>query len=137
MIRDVDLNFSSGIGETLTIFISPKLRNSLLIEESSDWNPRVEYPDMYGNVMMNFSFSQQARKKNTLGRRVLEGNWKKVLDTSGLIYKVACDSRLLACVFVSLSLECHCMDNTQPAEPAGVPRTSFTMRWSSSQKPPC
>lgn len=63
MIRDVNLNFSSGIGETLTIFISPKLKNSLLIEESSDWNPRVEYLDMYGNVMMNFSFSQQARKK--------------------------------------------------------------------------
>lgn len=71
MIRDVDLNFSSGIGEMLTIFLSPKLRKSPLIEESYHWNPHAEYPDMYGNVMMNCSFSQQARKKKYTRRKSL------------------------------------------------------------------
>lgn len=61
-IGDIDLTISSGRWEMLTIFLSPKWRNPLLIQGNCTWNPHVEYPDMYGNAMMNCSFSQQPGK---------------------------------------------------------------------------
>lgn len=130
MIRDADSNLSFGRGEILTINHLFMLQMMKLIkQESCKW---ADQPGMYGKVMMNCSFSLKCKneKQFTRSKFKSEGNQKKSLNTSGLVYMVACNSSCLVPQFLSVSVSLNFIiwTRTRCTQPAPVPpRASFNI----------